>query len=59
MQSKTIKTSNKKIIFRIYQGNDTEDGDNIWQRANSWEEAESIVRQEYHSINRLDRLYEE
>ena len=48
----------KKYVFRIFQGSDTEDGDNIWQSANSWEEAESIVRQEYHSINRLDRLYE-
>lgn len=48
----------KKYVFRIFQGSDTEDGDNIWQSARSWEEAESIVRQEYHSINRLDRLYE-
>lgn len=48
----------KKYIFRIFQGSDTEDGDNIWQEANSWEEAEDIIRQEYYSINRLDRLYE-
>lgn len=49
----------KKFVFRIYQGSDTEDGDNIWQSARSWDEAEDIVRHEYHSINRLDRLYEE
>ena len=47
-----------KYIFRIYQGND-EDGDNIWQSARSWEEAEDIVRSEYHSIRRLDRIHEE
>ena len=49
----------KKYVFRIYQGSDYEDGDSIWQSARSWDEAESIVRSEYHSINRLDRLYEE
>ena len=53
-----LRKSMKKYVFRIYQGNDFEDGDSIWQTARSWDEAESIVRSEYHSINRLDRLYE-
>jgi len=45
-----------KYVFRLHQCGD-EDGDNIWQEARSWQEAEEIVRQEYHSIDRLDRLY--
>lgn len=46
----------KKFYFRLYQCGD-EDGDTIWEEANSWEEAESNVYSDYHSIDRLDRLY--
>lgn len=46
----------KRYYFRLYQCGDT-DGDTIWESANSWDEAESNVYSDYHSIDRLDRLY--
>lgn len=46
-----------RYYFRIYQGDDYEDGDTVWTTANSWEQAESNIRSEYHSINRLTQLY--
>lgn len=47
----------KKFYFRLYQCGD-EDGDTVWTRASSWDEAESNIYSDYHSIDRLDRLYE-
>jgi len=46
----------KTYYFRLYQCGD-EDGDTIWERASSWDEAERQIDQYYHSIDRLDRLY--
>lgn len=46
----------KTYYFRLYQCGD-EDGDTVFQRADSWEQAEYIIRSDYHSIDRLDRLY--
>ena len=43
----------KKFYFRIYQAGD-EDGSNIFQIARTKQEAENIIRREYHSIDRLD-----
>lgn len=42
----------KTYYFRIYQNGD-EDGDNIWVRANSEEEARSQVYQDYWGIDEL------
>ena len=42
----------KTYYFRIYQCGD-EDGDNIWVRANSEEEARAEVYHDYHSIDEL------
>lgn len=38
--------------FRIYQCGD-EDGDNIWVRADSEEEARAEVYHDYHSVDEL------
>lgn len=46
-----------RYYFRIYQGNDSEDGDTVWTTGTSWEDAESNIRSEYHSINKLIPLY--
>lgn len=46
-----------RYYFRIYQGDDYEDGDTVWTTGTSWEDAESNIRNEYHSINRLTPLY--
>ena len=46
----------KTYYFRLYQCGD-EDGDTVWTEANSWEEAESNIYSDYHSIDRLDQLY--
>ena len=43
----------KRFYFRIYQNGD-EDGDTIYQVAETKQEAEAIIRSEYHSIDRLD-----
>jgi hypothetical protein len=42
----------KTYYFRIYQCGD-EDGDNIWVKANSEEEARDQVYHDYHSIDDL------
>jgi hypothetical protein len=42
----------KTYYFRIYQCGD-EDGDNIWVKANSEEEARAQVYHDYHSIDDL------
>lgn len=46
----------KTYYFRLYQCGD-EDGDTILVTAATWTQAEEQVFQEYHSIDRLDRLY--
>lgn len=47
----------KKFKFRIYQNGD-EDGDNIWEEAETREIAEWNIRREYHSIDELVYLGE-
>ncbi len=49
----------KRYYFRLYHTWDTEDGDNVWTTASSWEEAEREIRSEYHSIHKLVRMREE
>lgn len=46
----------KRYYFRIYQGSDFEDGDNVWTDANSEQEARSNIESDYWGINRLDLL---
>ena len=46
----------KRYYFRIYQGSDFEDGDNVWTDANSEQEARSNIKSDYWGINRLDLL---
>lgn len=46
----------KTYYFRLFQCGD-EDGDTIFVTAASWPQAEEMVFQDYHSIDRLDRLY--
>ena len=46
----------KTYYFRLYQCGD-EDGDTIFVTAASWPQAEEMVFQDYHSIDRLNRLY--
>lgn len=48
----------KKYVFRIYQCGD-EDGDNVWQTADSKIEAEEIIRSEYYSVDKVIFLREE
>lgn len=48
----------KTYYFRIYQCGDP-DGNGIHVSANSWEEAEQEVQREYHSIDKLLKLYSE
>lgn len=43
----------KRFYFRIYQCGD-EDGDSIYQEAKTRQEAEAIIRREYHSIDKLE-----
>ena len=43
----------KTYYFRLYQCGD-EDGDNIYQEAKTRQEAEAIIRREYHSIDKLE-----
>ena len=47
----------KEYYFRLYQCGD-EDGDTVWTRAESWSEAESNIYSDYHSIDKLDRLWD-
>ena len=49
-------TKMKRYYFRIYQGSDFEDGDNVWTDANSEQEARSNIESDYWGINRLDLL---
>ena len=46
----------KKYIFRISQNGDP-DGDNIWVRARSEQEARDEVYSEYWGIDRLELLF--
>lgn len=46
----------KKYVFRVYTSYDSNDGFNVWTRANSRQEAECEIRSEYHSITRVELL---
>lgn len=46
----------KTYYFRLFQCGD-EDGDTVWCTAATWSQAEEQIYQDYHSIDRLDRLY--
>lgn len=48
-----------KYIFRVYTTYDPDDGFNAWVHASSHQEAESEIRNEYHSIIRVELLSKE
>lgn len=48
----------KKYTFRIYTEYDPEDGFNAWAYGNNAQEALEEIKSEYHSIIKVDLLYE-
>lgn len=46
----------KTYYFRLYQCGD-EDGDTVFITAATWAQAEEEIYSDYHSIDRLERLY--